>query len=392
MADIIYSNSWETARFLDIQREGSSFGLMIDSVAKQLERTGHLFQKGLLENKSSLAGFACVFNDAYAVVGDEVRRSGTTAQAVAGASLGMAKVFGSIPFALVDYVGLVIDQTPNGPQQVAAMAFIESAKGIIAGSVSIIEGVKNLISGDAYGQTVFDISFQVSKIGSEALLMIGGAVFVTKGLIKIESSMSLGIGGSFGGEALALITSIAITDAATLVSGVGTFGGGLVLMSSTDKTQSSSVKKKRKKWTADELDKVLEEVGGNRTQAARKTGLARRTIGRKIKKEPGLARWKDKSGQSKKILTEDELFEVLENTSGNRKVAAEELGVAPLRVRMMIEEAADTSKLAIYKTIKGKGGRRIDEKGDSYYIEPLEENPYRLTWEDLKELGQPEEF
>lgn len=341
---------------MGVRKNGSSFDLLVDSTAEQLDVAAHLFQKGLYEKGSFAAGFAAVFNDTYAIVGEEVKHSGTLVQVASGTALGVVKIFGSIPFAMVDYTGKIIDESPKGISHVTAMMIVEGVKGIVAGGVHIVGGIGDLITGKFSGQSIFDISFKVSEVGSEAALMIAGAVCAVKGVATVADSISFSIGGSGGGGVLTMMPSLAVADAGALVSGAGMFGGGTVSMFAA--TPSDQTKKY---WTDDDLADVLEGVRGNRKRAEEKTGIERHKIRDRIDQSADgskLSKWKNIKGRQKKVVTEDELFEALEGSGCKRKDAAEKLGISTNDLRKMIDDALPDSRVARYKIVKGKGGRK----------------------------------
>ncbi|MBI2974224.1 MAG: hypothetical protein HYY43_01360, partial [Deltaproteobacteria bacterium] len=375
-----YSNSWDAARLADRLKNTGRFDMAVDELSLQIEHDARLFRSGVSETKSLAVGFALAASDSAEFVKEAAQGCHSFWQASAGASMALAKLFGTIPFATGDFAAKVLEAGQYGPKATAAKAIELAADGLITGGLFVAENIGTWFSGELAGKNIYDATYEITEtLGTAALLvlgmksMVGGITKIGRG-IAIETSMS-----SFSSYSVAALSDV-VLDGSVILHGFADIGVGDLLMSAVKNEPQwrygSSIKRfldqleEREQTTAAppkmgrpprvslaEIEAALEEYKGNKTAAGEKVGLTPATIKYYVDNYPELARFKKvpRTPRSKKtpIVSDEKLFELLTKNKGNRTLTAEDAGVSPSLVCKRIKNAAPESNLAKFKGVHG---------------------------------------
>jgi len=273
----IYSNTWNAAKLIDQQQRGDNlFDTAVDITADQINRATTLFKQGEAKTRSLAGGFGYVAADASQFVKNSVAKKDPAMQAAAGAGMGIAKVFGTMPFGITDLLNKTIDKASEGPAVTTATLAVSVGNGIVKGGANIVEIATGWLNGSLSKQDLFGVASEIAETTAAALFFVVGAKTFKGGASRIGNALF--IEPNVGPAAVVAVeSSISIDASATLIGGIKMSEGALMMSSTGNvagKKATDPPKGKRRgrkpKATDEEIATALEKHGDDWNKAGKR--------------------------------------------------------------------------------------------------------------------------
>lgn len=328
------------------------------------------------KDKSLAQGYQIALDEFADVALDCFQEKSNWIKASAGAGLGLASLFGTIPLAINDWAVKVAKEIPRGPGWTLYRFLEVPIGGIFQSGAHVYLSASQWLHGSLNDQDSFAIAKEITGVLGTAAFLVFGARFIGKGGGKIVKGFTSDLPSL---QANGLATATAGIDGALIMQGGGnilagtiyslagigdgeTEGAGLPAAGPPAAGPPSSAKSSsgRKSRVDDQqLAEVLEQCGGNRSQAARELGILADSVNKRVRNASAtspLKKFQAFKTQNRPRVDDAVLAQALERHGGDRTKAVREVGLEISGVYHRIKKADPNSPLHRFQRMKGKGG------------------------------------